>query len=185
MLLYFSQERAKSKSVVFTALVLVLLTAFMVGCKTESEDDTNIPGNLPVSMIGEWDCLGFELYTIDTDTFEYEPGYEAAYKGTIEFVSNYSNESGLIIVKYTTPPGHTIWENYVDTGKPFHVNGYDYTAVYYRNLTSSTVQLANVINLADNSSVDTLTLGEAKAKFTRSNAGKYVNWSYVQPFTKQ
>jgi len=185
MLFYFSHKKAKSKSVVFAALVLVLLTAFMIGCKTESEDDTNIPGKLPATIISEWDCLGIELYTIAADTIEYEPGYKAAYKGTIEFVSNYSSDSGLIIVKYTTPPSHTIWENFVDTGKPFHVNGYDYTAVYYRNLTSSTVQLANVINLVNNSSVDTLTLDEAKTKFTKSNAGKYVDWNYVQSSTKQ
>ena len=90
------------------------------------------------------------------------------FKGDIRFVSNYSSSSGVIIIELT--------QGASNPGKPF-------TGIYYRNLTSSTVQLANAIN-PDYSSADTATLDEAKTKFTRNKMDTYVSWGIVQPYTK-
>jgi hypothetical protein len=171
---------SRVKSFLFWALFFVLLTAFFSGCSTEPEDDTNHPGTLPAPLTGTWDS-GWDQYVITGTTLAYNAGWEASFTGTIVFVSNHSNNSGVIIVRYTAPPTHNVW----NTDKPFHVAGYDYTAVYFQNLTNTTVQLANVINLSDFSSVDTRTREEAESKFTRGNAGKYINWSVVTPFTKE
>jgi hypothetical protein len=141
-------------------------------------DDTNIEGALPYLLQGEWahippgsDVVS-ELYTITAETMGY--GYAGAnnigtdFKGNIRFVSNYSGDSGVIIVEYTEKPSYAAY------------NGLSFFAVYYRNLNAGWVQLANAINLRDKSAPDTATLEEAVAKFTRLNMGNYVDWSVVQ-----
>ena len=168
------------KRFLFVPLVFVFLTSFLGGCSTEPEDDTNHPGTLPDRLIGTWDSVG-DQYVITANTLIYNAGWESSFAETIVFVSNYSGNSGVIIVRYTSPPTHNVW----NTDKPFYVNSYNYTAVYYQNLSNTTVQLANVINLDDWSSVDTRTRQEAETKFTRGNARKYINWSVVRPFTKE
>ena len=173
MFFYFSQVKAKSKRFVFAALVLVLLAAFLSGCKTEPEDDTNYEGELPAGLIGKWVFDKDNWYEIQESGGSYKLIYTAifddpewgyfdySFEGDIEFISNYSSNSGIIIVKYT-------YGEYDDT-KP-------YTGIYYREITSSTVKLANVWDLKKKDSADTTTLEEAIDKFTRSKTGKYVGY---------
>ena len=158
----------------FAVLVLVIFVVALGGCAAdgiEEIDDTNYPGDLPTLLIGEW---GFatETYTIEENSLEYvfldEEWGDFGYKGEISFVSNYSPNSGVIIIRYTEFPP------FGDSTKP-------YTAFYYRNLGNNTVQLANVINQGDFSSADTATLEEAIAKFTRGQMGNFVDWSVVNP----
>ena len=149
--------------------VLVLLAAVLVSCDSNIADDTNDEGTLPEGLIATWSSIWGDGYRIGKTDFQYTSDYGDAYAGTIEFVSNYSNNSGVIIIKYSTPPANLIY----GTEQPFY-NGNDYTAVYYRNLTNAEVDLARAINLIDFSSVDTATLNEAKSKFTRGKMGDYV-----------
>jgi len=159
-----------------------LLLLLLAGCDLYGKvgiDDTNIEGALPELLVGEWvyippgSALPSEKYIMEEDTIQYGyGGGESPYdfKGSIRFVSNYSKNSGLIIIEYTESPyyqGH---------------NANSFSAVYYRNLSNNTVQLANVIDLADGySSADTTTLEEAVEKFTRLKMGNHVDWSVVQP----
>jgi hypothetical protein len=157
----------KVKRFLFAGLVL-LTFAFLGGCNVNGEDDTNYEGALPESIKKTWSSSG-DGYIIGTNNFQYTSDYDGAFTGVISFVSNYSANSGVIIIKYTNPPTHLIWE----TDQPFY-DGKDFTAIYYQNLTGNTVQLATVVNLVDYSSVNTASLEEAKAKFTRSQIGNYV-----------
>jgi hypothetical protein len=113
------------------------------------------------------------VYTITGETIEYGYGGEnsigTGFKGTIRFVSNYSSGSGIIIIEYTEKPAYPLY------------NGLDFFGIYYRNLNTDSVQLANAANLPDYSAPDTATLDEAKGKFTRIKMGLYVDWSVVQP----
>jgi hypothetical protein len=138
-------------------------------------DDTNIEGKLPSGLLGQWAFPKenpSELYSITADTVQYGYGNGSSpmdFKGTIRFVSNYSGDSGVIIIEYTDPPSY---EKYND--RPFF-------AIYYWNLLPNSVQLANATTLPDYSAPDTATLEEAKAKFTRGKRGNYVDWGVVQP----
>jgi len=180
VLSFFSFGRGKIllKKALLICLALSLLWAAFAGCDTGTvgEDDGNIPGTLPAGLAGTWE--DFDSFTIDTTatpaTLEYnDGGYGFGYKGNIVFVSNYDSGSGIIIVQYTTPPT----EGYI--------NGRNYHGVYYRELTSDTVKLANTTNLSDYSSVDTVASGDAINKFTKGKMGDYVDWSYVPPYVKQ
>jgi hypothetical protein len=160
--------------------VLAVLLLFS-GCDLYGKvggDDTNIQGALPDLLRGEWayippgsDILS-EAYRISGDTVSYGYGGGSSptdYTGTVRFVSNYSSDSGLIIIEYSSPPSYALY------------NGLSFFAIYYRNLRSDMVQLANAIDLGDYSSPDTATLEEAVAKFTRMTMGNYVDWGVVQP----
>ena len=181
MFLFF---RGKLKRFLTGGFVLLTLVAVMTGCSTDAEDDTNYPGVLPEGLIGKWvfsGPYGDDTYIIGETTLEYPADFGYGYDGTIEFVSNFNSASGVIIIKYSAAgrPDYDIW----GTTDPFY-NGNDYTAVYYRELKANAVQLAGVVNLADWSSPATFTLEEAIAKFTRGNAGKYIDWGSVMPYTK-
>ena len=113
------------------------------------------------------------IITGTTVEYFYDKGSSPTdYKGTIEFVSNYNSNSGLIIIEYTVKPTYSGYNNG------------DYFAVYYRNLGTNSVQLANTTTLPDYSCPDTATLEEAKAKFTRMTMGNYVDWSVVMSQTR-
>jgi hypothetical protein len=173
--------KEKSPAPPFYALFFFAVILLLAGCELYGKvggDDTNIPGALPNLLQGEWayippgSDIPSEIYRISGDTISY--GYGAGpsltdYTGTVRFVSNYSTDSGLIIIEYSIPPSYAQY------------NGFSFFAVYYRNLRSGTVQLANAIKLGDYSSPDTATLEEAVAKFTRMTMGNYVDWSIVQP----
>jgi hypothetical protein len=166
--------------VLFACAVLALFS----GCElygAAGGDDANIPGSLPPLLQGEWRYIpassgapadGY-IITAATVEYSYQGGStNTDYKGTIEFVSNYSADSGLIIIAYTRKPGYP---NY---------NGNDYFAIYYRRLKTDSVQLANTTILPAYTCPDTETLEEAKAKFTRLTMGNYVDWSVVLPQTR-
>jgi hypothetical protein len=163
--------------------VWLLTFLFITGCDLYGKigtDDTNIEGALPALLKGEWvytppGSSSPERYVIEENTLQYGYGGESVYdyKGDIRFVSNYSTDSGVIIIEYTVRPTYQKYN-----GKPFF-------GIYYRNLKSNTVQLANPINLADSySAPDTDTLEEAIKKFTRNRMGSLVGWGNVQPQTR-
>jgi hypothetical protein len=151
---------------------------------TVGVDDTNIEGIFPEALLGQWaftpsgSSVSSELYTIAKDGSDYTITYGYGggsspfdYAGTVEFVSNYSSDSGLIIIEYTTTPDFPEYNK-----KP-------YFAIYYRKLHSTWVQLANttVLPVPAATSPDVDTLPEAVEKFTRMRMGLYVDWGVVQP----
>jgi hypothetical protein len=167
------------KSILLSILILLL----MVGCELYGKlgvDDTNNPGSLPGLLKGEWVYIKpgtstpAERYVITGETIEYGygSGSPTDFKGDIRFVSNYNSTSGVIIIEYTVQPSYPLY------------NDNSFYGIYYRNLKTNSVQLANAINLNDYSAPDTNTLEEAIEKFTRLKMSKYVDWSVVQPQVK-
>ena len=151
----------KAKRFLFAGLVLFLLAGFLGGCSSDVKDEENTKG-LPNGLVGKWvDPTWGDFYEITrsggTETLKYDSGYGSPSQGTIEFVSNFDANTGVIIVNYTTAS---------DPGKPFG-------AVYYRNLTVSTVQMSDAYN-GDYSSPNTATREEAIAKFTRGKTGDFI-----------
>ncbi|GHV18837.1 hypothetical protein FACS189493_8450 [Spirochaetia bacterium] len=140
-------------------------------------DDGNIPGGLPFQLQGKWRSSPGDNYVITDTEITYDGGVGISggtnYTGTIRFVSNYSPDSGLIIIEYTVKPAYSGY------------NGKDFFAIYYKDLTANTMQMANATILGPNTCPDTATLEEAVEKFTRMQMGNYVDWSFVQPFTRQ
>jgi hypothetical protein len=177
----------------FPALLSYAFFVFAViilfpGCElygTVGGDAINIEGGLPSLLQGEWAYIPTtsgapsDGYIIAADgAIEYvylgTTGVSMGmdFKGTIEFVSNYSSDSGLIIIKYTVKPTYPGY------------NDKDYFAIYYRNLKANSVQLANTTTFPAYICSDTATLEEAKAKFTRMTVGNYVNWLVVMSQTR-
>ena len=161
-----------------------LLLLLLASCELYGKvggDYVNIQGGLPALLQGEWtytppgSSVPSEKYVIEGDTIQYGYGggeSDTNYKGDIRFVSNYSADSGIIIIEYTERPYYPGY------------NGNSFFGIYYRNLKSNTVQLANSIEPDLVSAPDTATLEEAIGKFTRLKMGIYVDWGVVQPQTR-
>jgi len=172
---------SRKKSVLLLSAVTFL---FLAGCDLYGKvggGDVNIEGALPELLKGEWtytppgSYIPSERYVIEGDTVQYGYGggeSEYDYKGDIRFVSNYSTNSGVIIIEYTEAPYYPGY------------NGNSFFGIYYRNLKNDTVQLANSINPDHSTAPDTATLEEAIGKFTRLQVGNYVDWGVVQPQTR-
>ena len=167
----------KGRRFLFTSLVFVLVTAFLVGCSTDSEDDTNQPGTMPNALIGKW-VAGFgDSYEIASaggaQTLKYDDGgFGIGYQGSIEFVSNYDSKSGVIIIKYTDNANKS-------KPNPFH-------AIYYLNLASATAEINSTWDAtSEDYDADTATLNEAINKFTRGNMGNYIDLAWSTTYTKQ
>ena len=175
----FSQRQIQNRYLL--PILVVSFFFLLTGCELYGKvggDDTNIQGALPERLRGEWvytppgSVIPSEKYLIEENAIQYGYGggeSDTNFEGKIRFVSNYSTDSGVIIIEYTECPHY---ENY---------NGNSFSAIYYRRLTGDTVQLANVIKLSSLGSADTVTLEEAIGKFTRLQMGSYVDWGVVQP----
>jgi hypothetical protein len=167
---------------VFFALAVLLLLSRCDLYGKVGGDDANIEGALPYLLQGEWAFIPgtsgapADGYLITGNLIEYVyHGKDSAgmdFKGDIVFVSNYSSDSGLIIIKYTVPPTYSGY------------NGNSFCATYYRGLRANSVQLANATAFPAYTCADTATLEEAKAKFTRMTMGNYVSWTVTQPQTR-
>jgi hypothetical protein len=175
----------KTNALVVSLVLLTAGTLFFSGCELYGKiggDETNIEGALPHPLQGKWAYIpassgapgdGYIISAGQLEYVYYGTGNAGTnFKGKIRFVSNYSSDSGLIIIEYTEPPSYGGY------------NGYSFFAIYYRNLKDHSVQLANTTTLPHYTCPDTATLEEAKAKFTRMTMGNYVDWSVAMPQTR-
>ena len=166
MFSFFS--KAKAKKFMFAGLVLVLFTGLLsVSCKIDPDPDMNVPGSLPEGLLGKWVTMydSFEIISnTGIITVEYDGGGWGDYTGTIRFVSNYTNKSGVIIIEYS--------DGAPDIAKKFH-------AIYYLDFKPDvSTELNNTSNSSEPYNADTATLNEAIAKFTQANMGNYMSFEY-------
>jgi hypothetical protein len=172
MFYFFSQ--VKMKRFLFACLVLFFLAGFLGGCKTEVNDESTT--GLPNALLGKWVADYGDWYEITrsdgTETIKkYWDSTTLGSQGTIRDVTNFNDQSGVIIVEYSS--GHT------NANRPFG-------AVYYLNRTSTAVSLNDAWDAtAADYDANTATLETAKAKFNQASMGNYVDTSYAVPYTKQ
>jgi hypothetical protein len=116
-------------------------------------------------ILGIWASTAGDGYTITIDKVVYDDGFGYfGFDGTIENVAETNDVSGIIYFKYTSSQSDP------------EVIG-KYNAVYYKDLTPDTAQIATASGLvAPYPNPATETLAEAKKKFTTGTVGDYVGF---------
>jgi hypothetical protein len=170
------------------ALFLVSGALAFMGCDNDGDDGFVDNHKLNPVLVGTWeDPTYHDGYEIDSETVtqysadsEYEGESYSGVRtpGTVEFISNFSADSGVIIIKFDEPKS----------------NGRTYGAVYYRELKteggttsakmSSAGRYESTAPYAEITPVIT-TLEYAKAEFTLDKGdGHYVTF-WGGPYVKQ
>jgi hypothetical protein len=150
----------------FLALCFVMGAAFFSGCAMEADGGGSIYGVWKSSWGETWIITPM---TVTRDT----------YTGTIVNAPDFGASAGVIIIKYTKKPQYYDYDlNYPPniTGGPYPPPG-DYYAIYWKELTAASVELADAWNIPDfshNGAPETKTLNDAEKKFTLDNVALYV-----------
>ncbi|MDR1324492.1 MAG: hypothetical protein LBK00_00465 [Treponema sp.] len=175
---------ARKFGFLFLGVCLVIGTLGFVGCDTGNKDDPGI-------LTGNWSS-GTDGYVITNTTLTYQ-GYkdpthpewsDTNFAGTIENNPDFTQKSGVIIVKYTGKPTYgTYNDDWTELTGGAEPTG-EYMGIYWRDLTASSVALANAYDQAA-TETETTTLDAATTKFTLANVDTLVTWTYVQPQAKQ
>jgi hypothetical protein len=186
MFSFFSVHRARR--FLSVGFILLAMTAIMTGCNTDPEPDL-VPGpsgtSLPDGLLGKW-ATSVDSFLITRssgiETVEYDDGgYGYGYKGTVRFVSQFDNSTGVIIIQLTE------FSPSQERSKPYH-------AIYYLDFKpgdSISLNNTSILSVAYDpdkptaNNADTATLEEAKEKFTRDRIFEYVNSDYLQVYKKQ
>jgi hypothetical protein len=155
--LFIAGRRAR-----FPALFIMFCLLTIAGCEhggrafiDDHQLDSGLVGNWVVSGEG-WS----DNYAISSNSVSHPDGFPPYHNAVIEYVYNFNETSGCIIVRYTD-------SEY--SGK--------YSAVYFKNLSKSTVLLGDAydtrIQYPENNNPSVDTLDEAKLKFRPENASVY------------
>jgi hypothetical protein len=175
----------------FLALGLVIGALSLLGCDLDDDDDFVDDHQLNSRLVGNWKLHYEGSYESGGETIEYsgdeeykidaiaktitlnDTGSFSSFTGSIEYVYNFSETAGVLIIKYT--------ENTDDTKKN------KYSAVYFRNLTATTVKLGAPYDASDTSApVEVDSLAAAKEKFKPANISLYGGeLTMASPQTKQ
>jgi hypothetical protein len=173
------------------------------------EEDTSkgVPG-LNSDLKGTWDMLGLygsDRYIITDTTLAYYSGppsddsnFVEQWAGEIVYANGFSEEAGIIIIKYTKkqiwPSGD--WRedpegsgNWVSDPLDPQPEG-NFYGIYYNNLAGGakgdTVYFSNTNDQANNyGPTETETLDEAKIKFTLGSMNNYIDLEASSPTTKK
>jgi hypothetical protein len=139
--------------------------------KAEKDDSVVIPQNsgsdsLLVGLLGTWKDSGgtganawTDDYVITNATVTYISSGSGTSVGTIEYIYNFDEASGCIIIKFTVNPITDLIDKY--------------NAVYFQQLTANKVVLGSAYTVEDNTSSAVSTLDEAKERFKLANAATY------------
>ena len=167
-----------SKTGVKCILVCLLAALVLAGCKTDPgfDDDHVLDPKLIASWSSFWGdgASDYDGYIITGTHVKYDSGGIIDYEGDIVYVSNFSSNAGVIIIKYDSPRTYYDGEfdndgNWVSTGT--HESSGDYTGIFYRELTSGTVEMGTAYDAEET------TPYRASAAFTKGNEGNYI-WQY-------
>jgi hypothetical protein len=152
-----------------------------MGCSMD-EDSTNFIDNhtLDTRLIGKWESPYGDWYAITKSENEItltcgfsdpEYGEFQNYAGTIVYVSNFSDNAGVIVIEYIAGSE----QMYPEYDENWNITGYiqrkgDFLGIYYKNLKTNSVQLSGAY---DDGPAEEATSYEAVITFTQGNAGKY------------
>jgi hypothetical protein len=162
----------RGHGVIFILLMILLLA----GCAEGGGGSSTATANLN----GTWKDNYGTTITINTSAKTIE--YSNSYKGTIENTPKYTAVNGVLIIKFTkytdadysNYPEVTYNENTENIGK--------YGALYWKDLTSNSVYMADAYTGYTHTMFGTLS--EAQTNFTLDRAGNYIDWSITSPYTK-
>jgi hypothetical protein len=153
-------------------VVFCLSAALFTGCKSGS-DPYYDNHKLKTALIGTWEDegeWGTDGYVIKAKELSYFDSFGYDYKGTIEYVSNFSDYAGVIIIKYTEV-GSELANNLI--GK--------YIGVYYKDLKSNdSVGMGTAMN-SDYTNPAKNTMYDAAITFTVENEGTYMTYYGTYP----
>jgi len=145
-------------------VIAFLVFLIYVGCQID-EDEHIDTGFIPV---GEWnDGFGSGYNITETSVEYYSPEYDENFPaqnftGLIEKAIDFSNDTGVIIIKITNSENIDL-----TPGK--------YTCIYYRDFTNSHAKLANPVN-PSHEPIEVNTLNEALNLFTVGNISTHVTF---------
>jgi hypothetical protein len=153
---------AKRAFSLFFLLCLVTGAAVFIGCQSEDDDTFVDDHNLNSGLEGTWLLSGTypDGYTITinsdgkTGTIEHNPGGFSWQNATIEYVYNFNETSGSLIIKR-------------EDGK--------YSAVFFNDLSAATVRLGDAFDPTPPDYPDPAVdaLEEAKTKFGPEHANEW------------
>ena len=130
---------------------------------------------LPEELIGLWDSYA-DNYIISTGRVEYDDGSYGAWRlnfaGNIRHIAAFSRETGVIIIEYTEP-----------SEVPYETGRSNFLAIYYKALSTGA---AKFWNSYDTTGTDTLTLEDAREKFSEANSARFVfSWDSAYTLYRQ
>lgn len=173
----FSFRRILRRGVFALSVLLCLSAALLASCNMGEDDDFVDDHLLNSKLIGTWeDTQNSDSYTITENHLTYQYGSTINYAGTIEYVSNFTDTAGVIIIKYDADHKPTYYDSNDNYGKPEHIvplKG-EYVGVYFKELdlgVSVKIGGAYVAGGAEEA-----TLENAKKAFTLDNEGTYMTW---------
>jgi hypothetical protein len=157
--------------------VLVLCLAAgalgLTGCPTEPDDTDNLIG----TWTNVWHPDEEDEYITTVIITDKTVVYQGSYEGTIANEPDFEAASGVFIIKFTKYA-----TDYDGNPVTTHANVGKYGALYWRDLTSSSVFMADAYTSYTHTLVDTLP--NATAAFTEDKVGDYIDWSMVGAYTK-
>jgi hypothetical protein len=173
-----SLRRIWARGVFAFALVFCLSTALLfTGCDMDGGGGSIAPveDKLDANLIGTWSSLYDDEYVITANKITYDDGYGGGSAGTIQYVSNFTNSAGVIIIKYDDGKKPSYWD-YDDDWNPtieLPLKG-DFIGIYYKDLKpGASVSMGGAYIYGG---AEEATLDAAKKAFTAGNEGKYMTY---------
>jgi hypothetical protein len=155
-------------------LLLFTLGTLLLGCPGEPD---------PASLVATWENVYHDpngtypdfttTINITSGTVIYTGSYEAEIANEPDFEASY----GVLILKFTK------YANWGETPSTTHANVGKYGAMYWKDLTDSSVSLADAYTSGAHTMTDTLTA--AKAAFTNDKAGDYIDWALTSSYNRK
>lgn len=155
-------------------VVLFCLFLLFTGCSTGGDNELNHAFN--EALIGTWGAGNSEAYDITKEHITYNGyGGSIAYAGTIEYVTNFSDDSGVLIIKYDADHKATYYEDghFNDPNYILPPKG-DYLGIYFKTLKPGVSVAMGGAFIAGGA--EEATLGAAITAFTIGNEGKYMTY---------
>ncbi|MDR1787556.1 MAG: hypothetical protein LBR16_03810 [Treponema sp.] len=165
----FSHFGTKSAAKAVAKCVFLAAALVLGGCQNAITDPGTVyPDNyLNLGLVGTWQDGYGGSYTISTG-LDYDSGYGDSFEGGIVSVVNFTSASGVLIVQLTSVTNTTgLYGTNYTVGK--------YAGVYYKELTSSHICLANAIDTSY-ALIQIDDLNTALSTFTAGNMGTHITY---------
>jgi hypothetical protein len=141
------------KKILSVFLAFCFVVTLLSGCAGGGSGDGSI-------IFGTWTADYGDSFTITNGTLAYDGGSGTGYSSIIVNHSDFTAPEGILYIQYTS----NAW---------FSGGVNKFAAVYWKNLTPNSAEIALAWNTSDVNSIAS-TLNEAVTKFTLDNIGSWV-----------